>query len=61
MKRIAEGKREWKAAYLKSEDITKATELSGFEIYPLEKKEELALKLDYLKRNKLNLFIGSHE
>jgi hypothetical protein len=61
MKRIAEGKREWKAAYLKSEDITKATELSGFEIYPLEKKEELALKLDYLKKNKLNLFIGSHE
>ena len=56
--REANGKREWKACYLATADIAGCDRVAAFAIYPHPEATALQAKLDYLKRNQLNLFAG---
>jgi len=49
----SEGRRAWKAAYLKTKDEVKANELSNFCVYPAPRLKE---RLQFLEKNRLNLF-----
>jgi len=55
--KLCQGKLKWKQAYLQTENILSANRLSGFEIYPNPQQTHLKAKLDYLKTNKLNLYL----
>jgi len=57
--RIYSGKKQWKQAYLKTEDINRSTKLSGFMIHPNPHDTNLRAKLDYLKKNGLNLYLDT--
>jgi len=59
--RLCGGKERWKQAYLKTENIERSTELSGFMIYPNPKATNLKWKLDHLKKNRLNLYLDASE
>ncbi|MCI5208913.1 MAG: hypothetical protein D3910_08985 [Candidatus Electrothrix sp. ATG2] len=59
--RFCQGKLQWKEAYLETENILSANRLSGFEIHPNPQATRLQGKLDYLKKNKLNLFLTGLE
>ena len=47
----------WKAVYLQTEDIDSATRAANFPIYPAPEQTHLKQKLNYLKREKLNLYL----
>lgn len=49
-------KKSWKECYLQYEDIGKCNQLTGFQVYPNPEATKLEWKLNYLKKNKLNLF-----
>ena len=51
------GKNQWKTYYFQTEDIEKANALSGFKIYPDAKATNLEKKLNFLKENRLNLYL----
>lgn len=55
--KLRQGKLKWKQAYLQTENILLANRLSGFEIHPNPQQTHLKAKLDYLKKNKLNLYL----
>jgi hypothetical protein len=57
--RLSQGKQKWKQTYLQTENILLADRLSGFEIHPNPQQTHLKEKLDYLKKNKLNLYLTS--
>jgi hypothetical protein len=52
-----EGKTHWKTSYLQTEDIKAATRAANFPIYPSPELTHLKQKLEYLKREKLNLYL----
>ena len=54
--RLSRGKREWKRCYVATESIAGCDRATGFVIYPRPEATGLAAKLDYLKRNQLNLY-----
>jgi hypothetical protein len=54
--RISNGKREWRSCYLRTENIEGCNRAAGFIIYPRPEATDLKGKLDYLKRNRLNLY-----
>jgi hypothetical protein len=53
------GKRAWQACYLKVEDIDYCDRVTGYPTHWDPPATRLKEKLDYLKRNRLNLFSGS--
>jgi hypothetical protein len=53
------GKRAWQQCYLKFEDISYCDRMTGYPTYWDPAATNLKDKLDYLKRNHLNLFSGS--
>jgi len=57
LKWYTEGKTKWKAVYLKTEDIEMATRAAKFPIYPIPENTFLKQKLEYLKKEKLNLYL----
>lgn len=59
LKWYAEGKSRWKAAYLHTEDIEAATRTASFPIHPATEGTRLKQKLEYLKKEKLNLYLDS--
>jgi hypothetical protein len=59
MKWLVEGKTKWKAAYLQTEDIETATRAANFPIYPVPERTRLKQKLEYLKKEKLNLYLDA--
>jgi len=50
------GKRAWRDCYLETEDVAGCDRRAEFAIHPRPGETGLQAKLDYLKRNKLNLF-----
>jgi len=54
-----EGKSRWKAAYLQTEDIEASTRAAKFPIYPTPKHTLLKQKLEYLKKERLNLYLDA--
>lgn len=58
--RVSEGKIAWKNAYFEFENISKADEIAKFKIYPYPDRTKLKEKLNYLKKNKLNLYLDVH-
>ena len=56
IEREANGKRAWRDCYLESEDVAGCDRRAEFVIYPRPGATGLKAKLDYLERNKLNLF-----
>ena len=59
MKFFANGKANWKIHYLQTDSIYKANQLSDFKIYPNPNRTQLKKKLEYLKKNNLNLYLDS--
>lgn len=55
---LTNGKRSWQACYLRTEDITGCDKAAGFVLYPRPEVTGLKAKLEYLKRNRLNLYGG---
>jgi hypothetical protein len=55
----AEGKSRWKAVYLQTEDIEVATRTANFRIYPAPERTRLKPKLEYLKKERLNLYLDA--
>lgn len=53
---FADGKRAWSSCYKQTEDIAACDSARKFKIYPDAERTRLKQKLDYLKKNKLNLF-----
>jgi hypothetical protein len=51
-----DGKAAWRACYLQHEDIALCNQQTQFSVYPLPEATHLGKKLDFLKRNKLNLY-----
>jgi len=51
-----DGKRAWVRCYRQTEDIAYCDSATNFKIYPAAERTHLKEKLDYLKRNRLNLF-----
>jgi hypothetical protein len=51
---FTDGKRRWKACYLKREEIERCDRVARFSLYPAP--PELKERLDYLKQHHLNLF-----
>jgi hypothetical protein len=54
--RFAVGKRAWASCYKQVENIEYCDSATKFTIYPYPERTGLKQKLDYLKKNKLNLF-----
>jgi hypothetical protein len=54
--RYAVGKRAWASCYKQAESIAYCDSATKFTIYPYPERTRLKQKLDYLKKNKLNLF-----
>ena len=52
----ANGKRAWASCYKEAGDIGYCDSATGFKIHPDAERTRLKQKLDFLKRNKLNLF-----
>ena len=53
-------KREWKACYLRTEDLRGCNEMIGFAIFShAPERTRLKEKLEYLKKNRLNLYLDS--
>ncbi|KUG21640.1 hypothetical protein ASZ90_008603 [hydrocarbon metagenome] len=57
LKWYMEGKTKWKTVYLNTEDIEMATRAANFSIYPVPENTFLKQKLEYLKKEKLNLYL----
>ncbi len=57
---ITDGKRAWRDCYLRQHNVGQCDAISGFQVYPVEGREQLQQKLDFLERNHLNLFDGKH-
>ena len=55
--RLRTGKEKWKQAYLHTENIHRSNILSGFRIHPNPQAAKLKERLDYLKKNRLNLYL----
>ena len=53
---LSSGKQAWRACYLQSEDIARCDAVSRFPVYPNPEAVHLKEKLEYLKRNQLNLY-----
>jgi hypothetical protein len=53
---FADGKRAWANCYKRTEDIAACDAARKFKIYPDPERTRLKQKLDYLQKNKLNLF-----
>jgi hypothetical protein len=53
---ITTGKQTWADCYRRLEDIRRCDTEAGFSIYPFPEQIRLKEKLDYMKRNRLNLF-----
>jgi hypothetical protein len=53
---FAHGKRAWVSCYKRTEDVGACDSATAFMIYPYPERTRLKQKLDYLKKNKLNLF-----
>ncbi len=54
---LVEGKRRWRACYLREGDVARCDEEARFQIYPApEISERLRWELDYLREHHLNLF-----
>jgi hypothetical protein len=56
---VSNGKRAWKDCYLETRSIASCDKATRFKIYPWPQKTRLQWKLDYLERNRLNLFAGT--
>lgn len=54
-----QGKSNWKAVYLLTDDIETATLTARFPIYPEPERTHLKQKLEYLKKHKLNLYLDA--
>jgi hypothetical protein len=53
---VAAARREWKNCYIKTEDVSACTERTETEIYIAVQAKQLYKNLQYLKRNRLNLY-----
>lgn len=53
---LREGKAAWKACYLEREDVELCAKETGFPISPHPRELRLEQRLNYLKKNKLNLY-----
>ncbi len=56
---FSRGKRDWKECFLQTENITHCNELTGFEVIGATDPEVLRQRIDFMKRNRLNLFADS--
>jgi hypothetical protein len=58
---MAVKKAEWASCYLSTKSVTGCDSSTGFALYPVEDAPRIGLehKLDYLERNRLNMFRGS--
>ena len=52
------GKRDWRSCYLRTGSVESCDRATGFMIHPRPEATGLEEKLDYLRRNRLNLFAG---
>ncbi|WP_417915458.1 hypothetical protein [Candidatus Electronema sp. JM] len=57
--RIRTGKEKWKQVYLKTENINRSNILSEFRIHPNPQAAKLKKRLEYLKKNRLNLYLDA--
>jgi hypothetical protein len=55
---VSNGKRAWRNCYLETEDIAGCDRATRFKIYPRPEATGLKQKLDFLERNRLNLYAG---
>ncbi len=53
---VSASKRSWAACYRRLEDIRRCDAETGFSIYPYPEQTHMKEKLDYMQRNRLNLF-----
>jgi hypothetical protein len=60
LKASLQGKSDWKNLYLLTEDSEMTTKLTGFCLCYLPERAHLNQKLEYLKKNKLNLYLDYH-
>ena len=56
---LSNGKRNWRDCCLRTEDIANCNRATGFQIYPQPDATQLKEKLEFLKRNHLNLYADS--
>jgi Mg2+/Co2+ transporter CorB len=57
LKWYAYGKSRWKAAYMQNENIKAADHSANFAIYPVPERTHLKQKLEYFKKEKINLYL----
>jgi len=59
MENMTEGKRAWRECYLVRRDIHECDALTHFQVHPKPEATHLQEKLDFLERNRLNLYADS--
>jgi len=52
-------KQRWKTCYLQTEDIHQCDQVAGFPMHPNADWTHLQQKLDFLKKEKLNLYLDA--
>ncbi len=59
VQKMSEGRRAWRECYLAQQDIRECDARTHFQIYPQPEATRLQEKLDFLERNRLNLYADS--
>jgi hypothetical protein len=59
LQKMSDGRRAWRDCYLARHDIHECDALTHFQIYPHPEATRLQEKLDFLERNRLNLYAES--
>jgi len=55
---VSEGKQAWKSCILQTGNIDYCDQATGFPIYPDPRRTHLVEKLQFLQKNRLNLYSG---
>jgi hypothetical protein len=56
MERMSRNKLKWKEVYLQTQNIEQANAESNFRVLPKKKEDQLKKRLEFLKKNRLNLY-----
>jgi hypothetical protein len=54
--KLADGKRAWAACYARAQSVQYCDQSTGFQVYPHPEQNDLQVKLDFLRRNRLSFF-----
>lgn len=52
-------KQRWRTCYLQTENFDQCKQVAGFPVYPVPKATHMQEKMEYLKKNHLNLYSDS--